>query len=143
MNMDYTFTKFENKFIVSIKNRKEISNVISSFCSDLNIKAGAIIGIGAIDNATLRFFDPATKKYVDKSFNEQMEIANLTGNISTLNNDVYIHLHATLGRADYSAIAGHLLTATLSGAGEFIIEAYDIDLKRKYDDEIGLNVYDF
>ena len=34
----------------------------------------------------------------------------------------FLHIHVTLGRSDYSAIAGHLLTAKINGAGEFWVE---------------------
>ena len=131
------------RYAVSIKNHEEIVNVLTQFCKDKKIKGGQIIGIGAVKNATLRFFNPSTKQYIDKTFDEQMEIANLTGNISLMNGDVYLHLHATFGRADYTAIAGHLLKATLNGAGEFIVTNYSLTLPRVKDSNIGLNVFDF
>ena len=76
-------------------------------------------------------------------FRSQMEIANLMGNISTYNKDIYLHIHITLGRSDYSAIAGHLLSATISGTGEFLVEDFDADMMRYYNSELGVNYYDF
>ena len=99
--------------------------------------------IGAIDEMTLRFFNPTTKQYEDRKFEEQMEIANLTGNVSTLNGETYLHVHVTLGRADFTALAGHLLSARVHGAGEFIVEDLQGRLERSYSDEVGLNLYDF
>ena len=112
-------------------------------CKDKKIKGGQIIGLGAVKSATLRFFNPSSKQYVDKTFDEQMEIANLTGNISLMDGDVYLHIHATFGREDYTAIAGHLLKATLNGAGEFIVTNYSLTLPRVKDVQLGLNVFDF
>lgn len=137
----YTYKQIGNKYVVSIQNHKEIVKALTVFCEEKNIKSGAIYGIGAIDELTLRFFHPETKKYVDQVFHEQMEIANLTGNISTLNGKVYLHLHITVGRSDYSALAGHLLSATLNGAGEFIVEDFTDTVVRIYDPSIGLNCY--
>lgn len=137
----YTYKQFGNTFIVSLKNRVEITKAVTAFVKDLGIKAGMVHGIGAVNEATLRFFDPATKEYVDKTFPEQMEISNLTGNISRMDGKPYIHLHITLGRADYTALAGHLLTATIHGAGELVIEKLDGEVRRQYDDETGLNLY--
>lgn len=54
---------------------------------------------------------------------------------------VYLHLHVTVGRSDYSALAGHLLAATLNGAGEFVVEASGTAIGRAYDPETGLNCY--
>lgn len=137
----YTYKHFDNKFIVSIQNRVEITKAITAFVEEHDIKAGAVYGIGAVNEAVLRFYDTTTKEYVDKSFPEQLEISNLTGNISTMEGKPYIHLHITLGRSDYTAITGHLLTANIHGAGELVIEKLDGEVGRRYDDETGLNLY--
>ena len=139
----YTYKQIGNKYVVSINNREEIAKALADFCERLKIKSGSICGIGAVNEAVLRFFDPQTKKYEDKTFKEQMEISNLTGNISTMNGKTYLHLHITLGRRDYSALAGHLLSAKLNGAGEFVVEDFGENIERKHSPEIGLNIYDF
>lgn len=138
----YSFKKtVGGRYVVSIDNHIEIVEALTAFCKAQGIRSGSISGIGAIGKMTLRFFDPTTKKYVDREFVEQMEIAGLTGNISTLDGKVYLHLHIVAGRRDYSAIAGHLLCATLSGAGEFVVEDFGTEIPRVYSPELGLNVY--
>lgn len=137
----YTYKQIGNKYVVSIKNRKEIVKALNTFCEERGIKSGTIYGIGAIDELILRFFNPNTKQYVDKTYQEQMEIANLTGNISQMDGKTYLHLHITVGRNDYSSLAGHLLAATLNGAGEFVVEDFGTPITRVYDPEIGLNCY--
>ena len=52
-------------------------------------------------------------------------MANLTGNVSVMNCETYTHLHCVLGRTDYTALAGHLLSARLNGAGEVVILIMD------------------
>ena len=54
-----------------------------------------------------------------------------------------LHLHDTLGRADYTALAGHLLSARINGAGEIFITPFDAATPRRYDPVTGLNIYDF
>lgn len=137
----YKYRQIDNKYIVSIDNHTEIADALLSFCSEMGIKSGSISGIGAIDSMTLRFFNPATKKYVDKQFNEQMEIASLLGNVSSLDGKTYLHLHIVAGRSDYSTLGGHLLSAHLSGAGEFFVEDFGENVERVYSEEIGLNIY--
>lgn len=140
----YTFKKTGgSRYVVSIDNHVEIAEALTAFCRAQGIRSGSISGIGAIGKMTLRFFDPATKEYVDREFAEQMEIANLTGNISTLDGETYLHLHIIAGRRDYSAVAGHLLSATLSGAGEFVVEDFGTEIIRVHSPELGLNVYKF
>ncbi|MBM6865490.1 DNA-binding protein [Bacteroides caecigallinarum] len=137
----YTYKQIGNKYVVSIQNREEIVEALNAFCEERGIKSGTIYGIGAIDELILRFFNPQTKQYVDKTYQEQMEIANLTGNISQMEGKAYLHLHVTVGRSDYSALAGHLLSATLNGAGEFVVEDLGTTVTRVYVPEIGLNCY--
>lgn len=139
----YSYKKVDNKYIVSINNHAEVANALTEFCKDKGIQSGSISGIGAINELTLRFFNPSTKTYTDKTFREQMEISDLTGNISSMDGKVYLHLHITVGRSDYSALAGHLLAATLNGAGEFVVEDYGETVTRLYNAELGLNCYNF
>ena len=79
----YSYKKIGNKYIVSINNHTEIVKALNAFCKEKGILSGSINGIGAIGELTLRFFNPKTKAYDDKTFREQMEISNLTGNISS------------------------------------------------------------
>ena len=139
----YKYRQFGDKFVLSIDNHQPIAATIAEFCKEKNILGGAVYGIGAVNEVTLRFLDPATLKYVDKTFNEQMEIANLTGNISQKNGQVYLHLHVTLGRRDYTCVGGHLLEAIITGACELVVEHFDGPAPGRYQDsETGLNLYE-
>lgn len=139
----WTAKKVDNVFIVSVNDRSSILEALTDFVSVQKIQSGQITGIGATNEATLRFFNPETKKYVDKAFKEQMEISNLSGNISIVEGKLMLHLHATLGRNDYSALAGHLLDAKIRGAGEFFVYPISGKVEKIKNEEVGLNFYDF
>lgn len=139
----YSYRSAGGRYTVSIANRARIEEAIAAACRDLGIRSAAVCGIGAVDEATLRFYDPTTKHYVDRRFGEQMEIASLAGNVSEMDGEIYLHLHVTLGRADYTALAGHLLSARINGAGELFITPFDAATPRRYDPVTGLNIYDF
>ena len=139
----YKYRISGDKFVLSIDNHVEISAALAAFCSDLDIRCGAVYGIGAISEATFRFLDPATKRYVDKTFSEQMEITGLTGNISRKDGNVYLHLHLTCRRRDYTCVGGHMLTARVNGACELVVERFACEAGRRLDEETGLNLYDF
>lgn len=139
----YAYRRYGDTYVVSIANHADLAESIKAFCNDMGITAGSISGIGAVNEAVLRFYDPSTKQYVDKSYKEQMEVANVTGNVSVMNGKTYTHLHCVLGRSDYSALAGHLLSARINGACEIVITAYDSPIERYHDEETGLNMYKF
>ncbi|MBO4476557.1 MAG: DNA-binding protein [Bacteroidales bacterium] len=141
----YKFTEVaEFKYALSLDNHAEIMEALTAFCKEKEIYAGSVSGIGAVNEATLRFLDPATKKYVDKTFNEQMEITSLVGNISMKDGQPYLHIHITAGRSDYSCVGGHLLCARINGACELFVEDFfDGTLGREPDPETGINLYKF
>jgi uncharacterized protein len=139
----WTAKSVEGAYIVSIEDRASVLGALTDFITSQKIQAGQITGIGATNEATLRFFDPASKKYVDKTFNEQMEISNLSGNISEAEGKLLLHLHITLGRKDYAALAGHLLDAKIRGAGEFFVYPINSKVVKVKNEDVGLYFYDF
>ena len=141
----YQYTKTApNTFVLSLDNHSEIMEALAAFCAENKILAGSISGLGAVNEATFRFLDPATKKYVDKTFAEQMEITNLTGNISQKDGKPYLHVHITASRRDYTCVGGHLLSARINGACELVVEQYPgAVIGRRQDQETGLNLYQF
>ena len=141
----YKYTEVASfKYAVSLDNHVEIMEALAAFCKEKEILAGSVSGIGAISEATFRFLDPMTKKYVDKTFSEQMEITCLIGNISQKDNKPYLHVHVTAGRRDYTCVGGHLLSARINGACELLVEDFfEATLGRRFDDETGLNLYEF
>ena len=137
------FEDANRRYIVSIRNHVELMEGLKAFCEHVGIQCGQVTGIGAVSKATFRMYDPVTKQYVDKTFAEQMEITNLTGNISEKDGAPYLHLHITASRRDYGCIGGHLLSARINGACELLIEAFPVHLGRRFDEETGLNLYQF
>ncbi|MBP2619211.1 PPC domain-containing DNA-binding protein [Chryseobacterium jejuense] len=135
--------KVDQIYIVSLKNYSNIVEALTDFVQNQNIHAGEVTGIGAVGEATLRFFSFETKTYIDKTFKEQMEVANISGNVSVIDGKLSLHIHITLGRQDYTALAGHLLEAKIHGAGEFIFYPLDTRAVKIKDKETGINFYDF
>ncbi len=134
----------DHLYVLSLDNHAPVAEALAAFCAEKGILAGKITGLGAISEATFRFLDPGTHHYVDKTFREQMEITNLTGNISQKDGKPYLHLHITASRADYTCVGGHLLEARINGACELYVEAYpDVFIGRYQDSETGLNLYQF
>ena len=71
-----------------------------------------------------------------------MEITNLTGNITTMDDEVYLHCHITLGNRDMKTIAGHLVEGTIAATCEIVLVSLDGEINRKHADSIGLNLQD-
>ncbi len=137
-SMDYK--KFDKKVFVRLDKGEEIVETLKQLCKDLDIKAGTITGIGATDKATIGLFDMKTKKYHSKEFVGDHEIASVYGNISTMNGEVYLHLHITLGNSEHMSFAGHLSSAVVSATFEGVIDIIDGEIEREFERVTGLNL---
>ncbi len=129
------------RYVVSLSNHVSLTEALTAFCVEKGIRAGVVNGIGAISDATFRFLDPESKRYVDKTFLEQMEITALVGNISEKDGKPYLHIHLTCGRRDYTCVGGHMLDARINGACELVVASFPGTLDRRFDPETGLNLY--
>src|SRR6266481_5083868 len=59
----WTAKSVEGAYIVSIEDRASILGALTGFITSQKIQAGQVTGIGATNEATLRFFDPSRKDY--------------------------------------------------------------------------------
>ena len=135
------FKRCGDKIVVRIDKDEEIVEIVKRVCSDNNVRLGSVNGIGSTNQATIGLFDTGTKKYLSKELVGEYEITNLAGNISTMNGEVYLHLHITLSDAYYNAFGGHLNSAIVSGTCEVVIDVIEGEVDRAFNEEIGLNLY--
>lgn len=137
------FKQFNDKYVIRLDKNEEIVDTLKKFCREQKITLGWISGIGAVNRATIGLFETAKKEYHARELTGDMEISSLSGNISTMKGDVYLHLHVCLSDKDNKTYGGHLTAATISATGEFVIGVINGVIERKFDPEIGLNIYQF
>jgi predicted DNA-binding protein with PD1-like motif len=133
------YKQFNNKVVVRIDKGEELVDCLKMICKTLDIKLGSIVGIGSTDKVTIGLLNTKTKKYQSKEFTGDHEIAPLIGNITTMNGEVYLHLHITICNIEHKAIGGHLSSAIISATFEGIIDIIEGQVSREYNDDIGLN----
>ncbi len=136
------YKQFGNKYIVRAEKNEELVATLKNFCREKEIKLGTILGLGAADKITLGLFKTETKKYFPEEFSGDFELTSVLGNISRMNGEVYLHLHANISDEHCQTFGGHLSSAVISGTFEGVIEAIDGEIGRKYNEDIGLNLYD-
>ena len=135
------FRKYDNKITVRIDKGEEIVETLKCVCKENKITLGSISGIGSTNKTTIGLFETGTKRYLSKELVGEYEITHLSGNISTMNGEIYIHLHVTLADSSYNAFGGHLNSAIVSGTCEVVIDVVDGEIAREFSEEIGLNLY--
>ena len=139
--MDYK--RFGNDIVLRLEIGEEVIESLREVVIKENIKAGSISGLGATNHIVIGLFKPLEKKYYSTTFEDDFEITNLTGNISVMNDEPYLHVHGTFANISGNCIGGHLNKAVISATSEIIINIIDGDVKRKFDEGIGLNLIEF
>ena len=137
------FRRFGNKYVVRLDKGEEIVQTVTKFCREEGISLGQISGIGAIEKMEIGYFQVSTKEYHTKTLEGDMEILGLSGNISTMKGDTYIHFHIVISDENLNSFGGHLNSAVISATGEIIIDVIEGSIDREFNEEIGLNLIKF
>lgn len=132
--------KIGNTYIIRLDKGEELVDGLEKFCMDEKIKLGTIQGIGATNDVTVGYFDTKKKEYFSKRFEGDFEIASLSGNITTMDGKIYLHLHITFGDKEFGSHSGHLNQAMISATFEGVITAVEGEVCREHNKKIGLNL---
>ncbi|MCD8917703.1 PPC domain-containing DNA-binding protein [Staphylococcus gallinarum] len=129
-----------NTIVLVLEQGEDIVEAVTDIARDKNGKFGTVSGIGACSEVELNFYNLETKTYEKKLIQEPLELTSLLGNISHIDDQPFAHLHATFGTNKYETYSGHLSKATVSATAEIVITMTNLDINRKFNDKIGLNL---
>jgi len=135
----------EGSWLLVLDKGEEAISVLSGFSKEKDIGFASVTGIGAASDVVLAVFSIADKKYIERKFSGDIELASLMGNITRLeteNGKPKVHLHCVIAGDDLSAHAGHLVSAEISVTCELVLNVSKEKVERKPDDETGLMLID-
>lgn len=138
--MDYLEVDGAREYVARLDHDRDWRGQIEAFAADQGIEAGFFMGIGAVSDATLLFYDQHDQEYDDITFDEHFEMTPAVGNISMLDGEPFAHTHVVLSREDGSTVAGHLDRAT-TFAGELYVREFDATLEREHDETTDLDLW--
>ena len=137
--MILTGSSKEESLIVVLNKGDRLIETITHLVEKHEIKGGFISGIGALSNVELGYYQLEKKTYLRKTFQEDdYELLSLKGNITLKENAPYVHVHAVLGRKDFSTFGGHLFEATVAVTVELTIVPFGKMPRREINEAIGL-----
>src|SRR5260370_20394474 len=129
-----------DKYVLRLEPGDDILQSIRQCATAKRLSAGLLEGIGSLSKVKLGHYDFKTRKYSYETFEDDLEILNLSGNIAGMNRQPLPHVHVTLGRRDFSVIGGHMDEGSSANMVEIVIWKLQENLVKAKDDEIGLNV---
>src|SRR5215216_8144640 len=125
-------------YVLVYEKGDEFISVLQTFAKQYSLASSHFTAIGAFSGAVLGFFDREKMDYKKIPIQEQVEVLTLLGNITISDEEPKIHAHAVLGKADASAVGGHVFEAHVWPTLEVIVEESPQHLRRRVDAETGL-----
>jgi predicted DNA-binding protein with PD1-like motif len=137
------YKSYGSAYVIRLDIGDEIVESLKSICRENKITLGSIIGIGTTTRAKIGLLETGTKVYHPQEYTGDMEITNLTGTVSEMNGEVYLHIHTSLALPNHEVIGGHLDYAYISAVAEIIIQSFDGKVDRKFSESAGVNLLQF
>ncbi len=136
--------KFDQGYVLRLDPGEEIVSCLTDLVKREGIRLGLVSALGAANDVTIGIFDTAAKKYSACRYQGDYEISALTGNVTRMDGEPYLHLHITIGNPVTGEVhAGHLTAATISATLELFLQVWDGQVGRKFSDTVGLNLLEF
>ncbi len=115
---------------------------LERFAGQQRLRGAHLTAIGAFSEAVVAYFDWDAKQYRPIPIREQVEVLSLVGDIADVDGHPELHAHAVLGRADGSAVGGHLRSARVRPTLEVVLQETPAHLVRVHDPASGLALID-
>ena len=128
------YKKFNNQYVIRIDKGEEICAKLKEVAQKENIKLAYLTG---------GVFDTKEKVFKGHTWEGDLEIVSIGGNINTMNGETYTHFHISVADEAGNVYGGHLTEAVISGTGELVLTEIEGTVDRKFDEEIGLNLFEF
>ncbi|MEM2406866.1 MAG: DUF296 domain-containing protein, partial [Sulfolobales archaeon] len=109
-------------YLFRVPEDEELISYLTLFAKEKNIKTGVVNAIGALKECTLGFYDQHKQVYEYIKIEEEVELTNLSGNISIKEGEPFVHVHAIVGKRNGSTYSGHLVEARVFVAEVLVIE---------------------
>src|SRR6202521_1680611 len=112
------------------------------FAEKYQVTSAHFTAIGALNKATLGWFDPQRKMYKKIPINGQHEVIGMSGDIALYEGKPVVHTHLVLGSPDGTTRAGHVLSAYVSPTLEVMVTVDPITMQKRFDPATDLTLID-
>lgn len=121
----------------------EVLPGLTSVAEQEDLTAASVTAVGAVQEATLGWYDLQAQEYREVPVQEQAEVLSLVGDVAQgPDGKPAVHAHAVLGLRDGSTRGGHLLHARVRPTLEVVMRETPGRLRKTYRPEFGLALID-
>jgi uncharacterized protein len=117
-------------YLLVLERGEELMEGLIRFATETGVRGASFQGIGAVGKLTLGFYDLEACSYERRTWEEDLEVASLTGNLCVVDGGPFPHVHGVFGRSDFSTVAGHIFEAEVSVTLELAVVAFPEPIHR-------------
>jgi len=133
--------KIGDKYFIRIKKGDKIIQPLTEFLTKNKIDLAHFHGLGALLEVEIGFYSLKQKKYHLKKYKD-IEAVCILGNVTLLNNKPFIHSHIVISNHKNHAYGGHFKEGIAAGTIEIVLTEVKGKIRRKFNGETGLNLWD-
>src|SRR5271165_3225717 len=115
---------------------------LAEFAEKYHVTSAHFTAIGALNGATLGWFDPQRKMYKKIPIKGQQEAIGMSGDIALYQGKPVVHTHMVVGSPDGTTRAGHVLAAYVSPTLEVMVTVDPVAMQKRFDPETDLTLID-
>ena len=120
----------------------EAAASLTKFARTETLEAAQITAVGGFRQATVGWFDPATKTYRPIAVDEQCELLSLVRDVALGDDGPIVHAHVVLGLSDGTTRGGHLLEGWVYPTLEAVVTEAPALLRKVLRPELGIALID-
>jgi uncharacterized protein len=115
---------------------------LQAFAEKYNVTSAHFTAIGAVNGATLAWFDPQRKMYKKIPIEGQHEVIGMSGDIALYQGKPVVHTHMVVGYPDGTTRGGHVLGAYVSPTLEVMVTVDPVTMQKRFDPATDLTLID-
>jgi predicted DNA-binding protein with PD1-like motif len=131
-----------------LESGSDIIQSLEQYCDANQIRTAWVQCLGAVNQATLSYYDQQAKGYHHHPMTGELEIVSCYGNITQKEGKAFAHLHGVFSNEAFQCFGGHLWPGTTSVfLVEFHLQTFEDDLTldaplcRLHDEPTGLYIW--
>ena len=130
------------QYAVIFNQGDEAFSGLQAFAEKYHVTSAHFTAIGAVNGATVGWFDPRRKMYKKIPIAGQFEVISMVGDIALFQGKPIVHTHMVLAGADGTTRGGHVLDANVSPTLEVMVTVDAIAMQKRLDPETDLTLID-
>jgi predicted DNA-binding protein with PD1-like motif len=130
------------QFAVIFYQGDEAFSGLLEFAEKYHITSAHFTAIGAVNGATLGWFDPQRKMYKKIPITGQHEVIGMSGDIALYQGKPVVHTHMLVGNSDGTTQGGHVLAAYVSPTLEVMVTVDPVTMQKRFDPDTDLTLID-